>query len=130
MFAIYPYRRQIAPNTMYSKRRKYLPVALRIEHWKAVVTRRGRFKLPRRSIFWPVVLYVLKRLMPGTALLGMIAAGAMVWHLGVPHLRVGYTSYDPSVSSIRYASCQYLGPRPMTITHSHRCPLILFRKNW
>lgn len=126
IFAIDPWRTQIAENSIYNGGQRLDPVQIHIEPTQSKVTRRGRTPTGQTSLFWPIAKYLLGKIGIAPALLVTVAIFAGVSQYGFPHLRWSY-QYSGSRNDPVYQWCHYVGPTSFT-TRGPICPLILFRK--
>lgn len=129
VFAVSPYRKQIGVNSMYGKKRRLMPVMVRVGLFGTTVTRRGRYVVRRRSLVWPVMSYALRHMMPPPAVFLAAVAAIGIWAEGFPHLRVRYAYSGSMGHPTRYHWCEYLGPEPFKVTGGD-CPIVVFRKTW
>ena len=66
-------------------------------------------------------------LRPSAGLLLCLVLLVLMGRYGFPYLRWSY-SYQDQYGVRRYLSCDYLGPKPFTLTNELDCPLIIISK--
>ncbi|NOR62971.1 MAG: TraM recognition domain-containing protein [Rhodobacteraceae bacterium] len=128
VFAVEPWRKEIAPNSMYGGKRYLKPVEVVITKRRAKATRRGRFSLARRRKWPRLVTYITSRT-PVAALLIIVALAAAINAYGFPHLRWQYSFYGSHANPGAKFDCHYIGPQSFT-QYGPGCPLVVFRKTW
>lgn len=128
VFAVEPWRKEIAPNSMYGGKRYLKPVEVIIKKTRAKATRRGKFALARRRK-WPLVAEYLISRSPVSGLLIIIALALAINSFGFPHLRWQYSFRGSYSSPGTKFNCVYLGPQGFT-EYGPGCPLIMFKKTW
>lgn len=129
IFAIKPWREEIAPNSMYGNNRYLLPVEIIIGNLKARVTKRGRGINPKKPLLWPIIKYVFRNISAKSAFVITLAFVFSIWLVGFPHLRWKYQYSGSSSNPSAYYNCEYIGPEPF-IVRGGGCPLIILRKIW
>ncbi|OUS37248.1 hypothetical protein A9Q94_06505 [Rhodobacterales bacterium 56_14_T64] len=128
VFAVEPWRNQIAPNRMYGSKRHLKPIEVIADLKRPKVTRRGKFKMPKQRI-WPLVAeHVISRL-PIAVFLLTASLGLAAYTFGLPHLRWQYRYVGPYDSPRYMLDCQYIGPE-FFVHGGPVCPVIVLRKTW
>ena len=127
IFAIAPWRKEIAPNSMYGGKRHLRPVEVIIDGKRSKVTRRGRFELYRIRR-WPYIAEYLISRFPMSITIAICALIATALVLGSPHLRWEYRFTGSYSRPGQKFNCRYIGLQPFTLGGPD-CPLIVFRKS-
>ena len=128
VFAVEPWRKEIAPNSMYGGKRYLKPVEVIVGRFRTKVTRRGKFPLPRVRK-WPLVAEYLITRTPVSAMIIASALIATIFVLGSPHLRWQYSFTGSHSRPGPKSNCLYVGLERFTLSGPN-CPIILFRKTW
>lgn len=141
VFAISPWRKRIAPNSLYGGKRKLSRVEVRVRWLGTEVTWRGqraweriwrKATRPAPSAFWRGLGRIFGGAKPGVGLFVVIALAAAIWAYGAPNLRWEYafTHRDARGAPSGFVWCSYLGPTSPGVIGGPDCPLILWRRTW
>jgi type IV secretion system protein VirD4 len=128
VFAVDPWRMEIAPNSMYGGKRYLKPIEVIVGRTEAKVTRRGRFPV-FTSRRWPLIAEYLLARSPISKLLVVSALITAIIVLGFPHLRLQYSFTGSHSRPGPKFDCQYVGLERFTL-NGPDCPFIVLRKIW
>ncbi|MCA8883376.1 MAG: type IV secretory system conjugative DNA transfer family protein [Rhodobacteraceae bacterium] len=137
VFAISNWRKTVGINTAYGKKRKLLPVEVRLRWWGTEVTPRASRAYARiqrdlfrrrgqKGRFWRHLLGGLS--VSPLLIIALIAVGLLQGQ-GLPNLRWEYGYRGAAhVQPRSYVWCRYVGPTSPGTINGPNCPLILWRK--
>ncbi|MEP1932165.1 MAG: type IV secretory system conjugative DNA transfer family protein [Roseibium sp.] len=128
VFAAEPWRREIAPNSMYGGERYLKPVEVIVDDKGAKVTKKGAFPLTA-SRRWPLIAEYLLARIPVSAMLIITALITAMFVTGFPHLRWEYRFTGSYSRPGPKSDCKYVGLERFTLSGLN-CPFIVFRKIW
>lgn len=140
VFAIAPWRRKMAANSLYGGKRKLSAVEAKIGWFRSHTTAWGRKRYrqmlqdaQKKNTAWRSAIWS-RMLNPISALSALLMAGSLALCFqiaGLPNLRWEYAqSRSAQHSPETYAWCRYVGPTSPGTISDEDCPLILWRKTW